>query len=141
LILAEHDCADVVGGDFVVAEVDVSVAEVGADAEQLEELTRALRAEILTLDVESVVPRSGGEAPPGTRGVDAAAVGALVVSVAPALGAVARLVTTVVDWLRRGGTQRTVRLKIGDDELELSGASSAMQQQLAMDWIRAHALE
>jgi len=141
LILAEHDCADVVGGDFVVAEVDVSVAEVGADAEQLEELTRALRAEILTLDVESVVPRSGGEAPPGTRGMDAAAVGALVVSVAPALGALARLVTTVVDWLRRGGTQRTVRLKIGDDELELSGASSAMQQQLAMDWIRAHALE
>jgi hypothetical protein len=141
LILAEHDCADVVGGDFVVAEVDVSVVEVGADAEQLEELTRALRAEILTLDVESVVPRSGGEAPPGTRGVDAAAVGALVVSVAPALDALARLVTTVVDWLRRGGTQRTVRLKIGDDELELSGASSAMQQQLAMDWIRAHALE
>jgi len=141
LILAEHDCADVVGGVFVVAEVDVSVVEVGADAEQLEELTRALRAEILTLDVESVVPRSGGEAPPGTRGVDAAAVGALVVSVAPALGALARLVTTVVDWLRRGGTQRTVRLKIGDDELELSGASSAMQQQLAMDWIRAHALE
>jgi hypothetical protein len=65
----------------------------------------------------------------------------LVVSVAPALGALARLVTTVVDWLRPGGTQRTVRLKIGDDELELSGASSAMQQQLAMDWIRAHALE
>ena len=125
----------------MVAEVDVSVVEVGADAEQLEELTRALRAEILTLDVESVVPRSGGEAPPGTRGVDAAAIGALVVSVAPALGALARLVTTVVDSLRRGGTQRTVRLKIGDDELELSGASSAMQQQLAMDWIRAHALE
>ena len=141
MILAEHDCADVVGGDFVVAEVDVSVAEVGADAEQLEELTRALREEILTLDVESVVPCSGGEAPPGTRGVDAAAIGALVVSVAPALGALARLVTTVVDWLRRGGTQRTVRPKIGDDELELSGASSAMQQQLAMDWIRAHALE
>lgn len=40
MILAEHDCADVVGGDFVVAEVDVSVVEVGADAEQLEELTR-----------------------------------------------------------------------------------------------------
>jgi hypothetical protein len=141
LILAEHDCADVFGGDFVVAEVDVSVAEMGADAELLEELTRALREEILTLDVESVVPRSGGEAPPGTRGVDAEAIGALVVSVAPAVGALARLVTTVVDWLRRGGTQRTVRLKIGDDELELSGASSAMQQQLAMDWIRAHALE
>ena len=125
----------------MVAEVDVSVAEVGADAEQLEELTRALREEILTLDVESVVPRSGGEAPPGTRAVDAAAIGALVVSVAPALEALARLVTTVGDWLRRGGTQRTVRLKIGDDELELSGASSAVQQQLAMDWVRAHALE
>ena len=48
----------------MVAEVDVSIAEVGADAEQLEELARALRDEILTLDVESVVPRSAGEAPP-----------------------------------------------------------------------------
>jgi hypothetical protein len=125
----------------VVAEVDVAIAEEGADAEHLEELARALREEILTLDVESVVPRSAGEAPPGTRAVDAAAVGALVVSVSPALGAMARLVTTVVDWLRRGGTERTVRLKIGNDELELSGVSSAMQQQLATDWIRSHASE
>jgi hypothetical protein len=125
----------------VVAEVDVSVAEEGADAEHLEELARALREEILTLDVESVVPRSAGEAPPGTRAVDAAAVGALVVSVPPALEAMARLVTTVVDWLRRGGTERTVRLKIGNDELELSGVSSATQQQLATDWIRSHASE
>ncbi len=125
----------------MVAEVDVSVAEEGADAEHLEELARALREEILTLDVESVVPRSAGEAPPGTRAVDAAAVGALVVSVSPALEAMARLVTTVVDWLRRGGTERTVRLKIGNDELELSGVSSATQQQLATDWIRSHASE
>jgi hypothetical protein len=131
----------VVGGDVVIAEVDVAIAEEGADAEHLEELARALRVEILTLDVESVVPRSAGEAPPGTRAVDAAAVGALVVSVSPALGAMARLVTTVVDWLRRGGTERTVRLKIGNDELELSGVSSAIQQQLATDWIRSHALE
>ncbi len=125
----------------MVAEVDVAIAEEGADAEHLEELARALREEILTLDVESVVPRSAGEAPPGTRAVDAAAVGALVVSVAPALEAMARLVTTVVDWLRRGGTERTVRLKIGNDELELSGVSSATQQQLATDWIRSHASE
>ena len=81
----------------MVAEVDVSIAEVGAEPEHLDELTRALRDEILTLDVESVVPRSAGEAPPGTRAVDAAAVGALVVSVGPALDALARLVTTVVD--------------------------------------------
>jgi hypothetical protein len=125
----------------VVAEVDVSIAETGADPEHLEELARALREEILTLDVESVVPGSGGEAPPGARAIDAAAAGALVVSVAPALEMMARLVTTVVDWLRRSGTERTVRLKIGDDELELSGVSSATQQQLATDWIRAHALE
>jgi hypothetical protein len=131
----------VVGGDVVIAEVDVAIAEEGADAEHLEELARALRVEILTLDVESVVPRSAGEAPPGTRAVDAAAVGALVVSVSPALEAMARLVTTVVDWLRRGGTERTVRLKIGNDELELSGVSSATQQQLATDWIRSHASE
>jgi hypothetical protein len=55
LILAEDDCADAFGS-FVVAEADVSIAEVCAEPEHLEELARALRDEILTLDVESVVP-------------------------------------------------------------------------------------
>ncbi len=40
----------------MVAEADVSIAEVCAEPEHLEELARALRDEILTLDVESVVP-------------------------------------------------------------------------------------
>ena len=40
----------------MVAEAVVYIAEVCAEREHLEELTRALRDEILTLDVESVVP-------------------------------------------------------------------------------------
>ena len=40
----------------MVAEADVSIAEVCAEPEHLEELARALRDEILTLDVESVAP-------------------------------------------------------------------------------------
>ena len=53
-----------------------------ADAEEIAEATLQLRRELLDLDVDAVeVPRAG-EPPPGTRAVDVAALGALVVSLA-----------------------------------------------------------
>jgi hypothetical protein len=128
-------------GDVKVTEVDLQVAEVGADAEHVERIALLLCQEIADLDVNSVQPTRTGQAPSGARGVDAATVGALVVSLTPALEAVGNLVTAVVEWLRRSGAQRTVRMRIGDDELELTGANSKTQQRLIEEWIHAHALE
>ena len=52
------------------------------DAEQVAEATLRLRRELLDLDVEAVEVPSAGEPPPGTRAVELAALGALVVTVA-----------------------------------------------------------
>jgi len=46
---------------------------------------------------------------------------------------------TVRGWLTRSGGRRTVRLEIGGDVLELTGTTSAVQERLVDEWIRAHA--
>jgi hypothetical protein len=54
----------------------------GADAEDVAEATLQLRRELLDLDVDAVELPSAGEPPPGSRTVELAALGALVVTVA-----------------------------------------------------------
>jgi hypothetical protein len=107
-----------------------------ADAEDLAEATLQLRRELLELDVDAVeVPRAG-EPPPGTRAVDLAAVGALVITLAQSqlLGAV---VTAVQSWLSRS-RQRSIKLELGGDVLELTGVASDEQRRLTDEWLRRH---
>ena len=60
--------------------VDITLdAGDGASAEELDELTAALRRELLRLDVESVDRPSGGPAPADARGPEIAMLGALIV--------------------------------------------------------------
>jgi hypothetical protein len=123
----------------MATQVLVGVSEVGSDDARLEELALRLRDELLALDVESVQPAVAGEAPPGTRGALAAAAGVLAVTVAPTAQAVGAVVALVRDWLRRSGSQRTVKVEIDGDTLEISGASEQVQQRLVDDWISRHA--
>ena len=123
----------------MVGEIGLQLNQTGADPEYLEQLTVQLSNEISALDVLSVEPDHSGLAPAGTRGVDAATVGALVVSLTPALDALGGLVSTIIHWLRGGDAKRTIRLKIGDDELELMGTDAKTQHRLVEEWIRAHA--
>lgn len=123
-------------------EVRLEISEDGADAERLDELIGFLRQELLHLDVEDVTPLRTGEAPPGTRGLELAAVGGLLVSLGSAADGLRAVVLAVRRWLGRGGeTRRTVRLEIGGDSLELSGATSADQQRLIDLFISRHAAE
>ena len=119
-------------------DVRVGVVEDGSDDARLEELALALRQELLELDVRSVEPYREGEAPPGTRGGLAALAGVLSISLAPGLQVVGAVVAVVRDWLRRSGSERTVKLAIDGDVIELTGASDAVQQQLVDAWIRKH---
>ena len=107
-----------------------------ADAEEVAEATLQLRRELLDLDVEAVELARAGEPPPGTRAVELAALGALVVTVAqsPLLGPV---VAAVRSWLA-GAQQRSIKLELDGDVLELSGLSSKEQQRLADEWLRRH---
>jgi hypothetical protein len=81
------------------------------------------------------VPRPG-EPPPGSRAVDVAALGALVVNLSdPQL--LAAVVAAVRSWLA-GSSQRSIKLQLGGDALELTGVSSKEQQRLTDEWLARH---
>jgi hypothetical protein len=116
----------------------LSFTEDGADPERLDSLTRQLGDDLRELDVEDVAPLPGPPAPEGSRGIEAAAVGGLLLSLATpqTLGAV---VGAIKAWLSRGhGAQREVRLEIDGDVLSLSGASTAEQQRLVDLFVNRH---
>jgi hypothetical protein len=108
---------------------DVDVAEV-------EERTLQLRDELLGLDVDDVHQPSVGSPPEGTKGVEAALVGTLVVTAGRE--AVSAVVHLIVGWLSRSGG-RSVKLQLGDDVLELSDASKEEQRRAVEAFLVRHA--
>jgi hypothetical protein len=107
-----------------------------ADAEEIAEATLGLRRELLDLDVEAVELPRAGEPPPGSRAVELAALGALLVTVgqSPLLRSV---VAVVRSWLA-GSPQRSIKLELDGDVLELTGLSSVEQRRLTDEWLRRH---
>lgn len=106
------------------------------DAEQLAEATMQLRRELLDLDVEGAEVPGAGEPPPGTKAVELAALGALVVTVSQSQ-LLAPVVAAIRSWLA-GSPQRSVKLELDGDTLELTGVSSKEQRRLADEWLRRH---
>ena len=120
-------------------ELRLQLSEDGADAERLAALTGYLRAELLQLDVEDVTALPAGAPPPGARAFSADTVGALLIALGQSAEGLRSVVSAIRDWLRRGdGTQRTVRLELGGDALELSQASAADQERLIELFVRRH---
>ncbi|MGK5498313.1 hypothetical protein [Streptomyces sp. URMC 125] len=115
----------------------------GDDAERLELATSALREELLELDVERIEAVSAGPALDGTRALDVAEIGALLVTVAQAPVALHELVTAVRHWLARGAASgsadRTAELTIDGDTLKVTGVSAETQDRIVEAWLRAHA--
>jgi hypothetical protein len=106
------------------------------DGEEVAEATLQLRRELLDLDVEAVELVRAGEPPPGTRAVELAALGALVVTVAKSQ-VLAGVVAAVRSWLA-GRPQRSIKLELDGDVLELSGVSSNEQRRLTDEWLCRH---
>ena len=117
-------------------QLRLQVDDEDADPEELAELTARLRDELLSLDVEAVERPRGGSPPAGTRAVDFVAAGALLASFArPEL--LAGIVAAVRSWLGGSG-QRSVKLEMDGDVLELTGVSSDEQRRLTDEWLRRH---
>lgn len=108
------------------------------DQERVEEDLQYLIAELNHLPLDQVERVPDGPAPPGTRATGAVELGALLVAVGGSGATLPMLIGLVQDWLarRRSGT---IRLKIGSDELELTGASDAMRQRALEDFLSRHA--
>jgi hypothetical protein len=108
-----------------------------ADAEEVAASTEQLRRELLDLDVEAVERPTAGAPPPGAKGIELAALGTLVVTVAQS-----QLLTGVVAGVRAwlaGSPQRSIKLELDGDTLELGGLSSREQRRLTDEWLRRHA--
>ena len=95
---------------------------------------RALLGEAGASDVE--VPLFADPAP-GKRGPDESAdsvVADVVATLSPELGLVQRVVTALRNWLARR-PRRTLKLTIGDASIELSGFSTATEDQLVRTFV------
>jgi hypothetical protein len=122
------------------SEVRLQVSEEGADAERLDAVAAYLRRDLLQLDVEGVTAVPAGPPPGGARAVDATAIGGLLVALGSSADGLRSVVNAVREWLLRGdGAQRTVRLELGGDALELGDASAADQERLIGLFISRHA--
>lgn len=103
-----------------------------------EEQLQYLLAELSHLDLASIdrAP-SPLPAPPGARSSNTLELGALVIGLGGSGALLPVLVGLVQDWLnrRRSGT---IRLKIGDDEIELSTSSDEMRQRALEEFLRRH---
>jgi hypothetical protein len=110
----------------------------GADAEELDEAARDLLRELREIDVESAERIAEGPPPAGTRAVEVAALGSLLVTLGrSALGPVAGVLQ---GWLARH-SGRTVKLTLGADSIEISGGSPKYQRELIATFLAAHAEE
>lgn len=90
------------------------------DPEETDRLTQALRRELLLIpEVETVRAAPGGPAPEGTRGVDLAAIGALVVTAMPTAEVLTKLLGVIRGWLPRSGGAATMKVTVNGHTIEL----------------------
>jgi len=106
----------------------------GDDADELDQLTRMLREELLELDVEDVEFIPEDHVPEGAKGFGLVAAGALIVNLVHA-GALTGVVNAVKAWASRDAG-RAAKLVIDNESIELKGVSSAQQDQLIEQWVR-----
>ena len=118
----------------LVVEVDAGLE---ADEAELAELSLSLRDDLAELDVESVRFARGEPAPERSKSVDPTEWGTLLVTVVSS-GTLRALIDTANGWAsrRRGGT---LRVRIGDDELLLTGVSSGHHDRVIEDWLARRA--
>ncbi|MER7555643.1 hypothetical protein ABTZ46_01800 [Nocardioides sp. NPDC126508] len=107
------------------------------DVERLEELSSVLRRELLDLGVDDVERASAGEAPAGTRGIDLAAIGVLIVAFQEPLVAVTAIVGAIRGWMSSSRGSHAVELTIGDQTLKIDSASQAQQDRLIDEFLAA----
>jgi hypothetical protein len=119
-----------------MSEYDVVIqliAEVDDEAEDIQELARALRLELLRLDVEDVDLVTADSLPDGAKGL-AELAGLLKVRAIP--GGLAAIVKGLRSWIVRN--HRSVTIAVDGNTLTLTEASDADQERLVALFIARH---
>jgi Effector Associated Constant Component 1 len=112
--------------------------ELDFEAAEPEAAASMLRRELLELEIEAVERPPAEQPPPGTRAVEALALGVLVV--AAGRGAIGVVVgtRTLQAWVARRSS-RTVKLTLDGDSIELMNASWSAQRRLTKSFVAYHA--
>jgi len=122
-------------GDKVEIKVKIG-GEICEDPELLDRYSRRLREEMLELDVDSVDYVSEGEAPKGSKGAGAAAVGDMILSLAPLDYAFSSVMGAVQNFVSRND-QCSITVEIGENRLTIDGTTPEEQQKLVDAWIKS----
>jgi hypothetical protein len=103
------------------------------DDEELAEQAGRLRAQLLSLDVDSVDRVADDQQVEGAKGLEA-----LIGSLAVRLGVegLRTVVSSVVAWASRTG--HNVEISYGGDTLKVSGVTSAQQERIIDDFLAHH---
>jgi hypothetical protein len=103
------------------------------DGTEADRSARLLRSELLQLDVVSADLAPATAEPEGAKGFGLAAIGSLLVNLTalPVLRAVADV---VVAWIGRDDN-RSAKLVIAGESIEITGISAQQQERLIDDWI------
>ncbi|MDQ0922339.1 hypothetical protein QF038_000847 [Pseudarthrobacter sp. W1I19] len=116
----------------------VRLNDPGLDDEELDTLAKRLRAELLDLDVEDVVPFHGeGDIPDGAKGIEFTVIGSLLVKLISKVD-VAKVVSALKDWLLRQHLH-SIEVTVDGDTLKLTNITSEEQDRLVELWVSRHA--
>ncbi|UED84093.1 effector-associated constant component EACC1 [Streptomyces profundus] len=107
------------------------------DRAHAEEQLQYLIDELSQLDVASIERPTAPAPPSGARGPGALELSALVIGLGGSGALLPVLVGLVQDWLARRRTG-TIRIRIGDDEIELTASSDEMRQRALEEFLRRH---
>jgi Effector Associated Constant Component 1 len=105
-----------------------------ADGEELAELSRQLRSELVELGVETANAARSGKAPAGAKG-DPITLTTLAVTLAPI--ALTGLVKALEAWLTRHD-RATVTVESGGEKITISGSPSKEQERTLEAFISHH---
>lgn len=118
-------------------EVTLVFDDADADPKYRARQLQSLIAELGEGEVDDIARVPGPPAPDGTRAAAGVELGALLIGLGGAGATLPVLLGLVRDWLGRRGSG-TVRVKFGEDEIELGNAPRAVRQRVLDDFLRRH---
>lgn len=115
----------------------IEVQQSDDDIESLLREVDTLRVDLLELDVERVERAEAGPLPPGSRAGALELTNELLVTLPAAMTLLKEVVSVVGAWRDRATSTVDVTLKIGDNQLVLTGVDTSEQRRLTDAWLLA----
>jgi hypothetical protein len=112
-------------------------SEPDVDPDEVDRSVRQLRTELKDLDLQSIALMASENTPLGAKG-DPFSLGALLITLTAAGGALPILIEAARDWLTRKSTARRISVTIDGDTLVLDKSTTQERHTLIDAYLRRH---